>query len=54
MTYDAKCWQLKKQQVKEVYAAEMRMLRWAGCVAVLDHNLWYFQSKTYPKETSGK
>ncbi|XP_063532028.1 uncharacterized protein LOC134742772 [Cydia strobilella] len=36
MLYGAECWPLKKQQENKLHTAEMRMLRWAGGVTLLD------------------
>ncbi|XP_063362869.1 uncharacterized protein LOC134651698 [Cydia amplana] len=37
MVYGAECWPLKKQLEDKLHAAEMKMLRWAGGVSLLDH-----------------
>ncbi|XP_061714620.1 uncharacterized protein LOC133523125 [Cydia pomonella] len=37
MTYGSECWPIKKQHANKLHAAEMRMLRWAGGVTILDH-----------------
>ena len=36
MTYAAECWALKKSHMQSMHTTEMRMLRWAGGVTMLD------------------
>ncbi|XP_059047430.1 uncharacterized protein LOC131842881 [Achroia grisella] len=37
MTYGSECWALKKHQEQKLNVAEMRMLRWAGGITMVDH-----------------
>ena len=34
LLYEAECWPIKKSQVQRMRVAEMRMIRFAGCVVI--------------------